>query len=232
MNIFDVVIILMIAMFGVVGLKRGVLKELVVTVGSFLVFFLAFALKDVLASFFCQHFPFLHFTKSLGGVSSLSIVFYQLIAFLLLVIIFQMILRILIKVSGFIGKVIDATIILALPNKLLGFCVGIIEGYLVVFLALNILAIPLHGNELFKESKVRDYIMNDSIFLSDHFGGMNYALDDILTMDSKDTNTNDLKVIDTLLKYKVVSVDFLEQLKENNRLSDIQGIDEILDHYK
>ena len=87
MNIFDVVIILMIAMFGVVGLKRGVLKELVVTVGSFLVFFLAFALKDVLASFFCQHFPFLHFTKSLGGVSSLSIVFYQLIAFLLLEII-------------------------------------------------------------------------------------------------------------------------------------------------
>ena len=232
MNIFDVVILLAIALGGVVGLKRGVLKELVVVIGTILVFFLAFILKDYLAAFLCTNLPFFHFASSLGGLNSLSIIFYQLISFLIIVIILLFLLRILIRITGFVSKIVDATIILALPNKILGFIVGLIEGYIIVFLALNILAIPLNGNADFANSNLREFIMNDTPVLSDSFGGINHALDDILSLEGQDVDTNNLTVIDTLLKYKVVSVDFVEELVDTGKLQDVDGLDAVLDKYR
>lgn len=232
MNIVSVITMLMILMVGVIGMKRGILKELVVVVGTVLVFFIAFILKDFLAAFFCKNLPFFHFLAPLGGLSSLSILFYQLIAFLLIVIILQFALRILINISGLIGKVIDATIILALPNKILGFIAGLLEGYVIAFIILNVLTIPLANNQEFKESKVREYIVTKTPILSSSFGGINNALEEILILEGNDVNKNNLAVIDTLLKYKVVSVDFMEELVKNKKMVDIDGVDAIIAKYR
>ena len=233
MNIFDVVIILCIALVGVIGLKRGIIKEAVVLIGTILVICVAFWLKDPLAAFLCKHLPFFHLRSGLGVVTSLNIIFYQLIAFLLLVILLLFLLRILIHVSGFLSKIVNATIILALPNQLLGLLLGLIEGYIIVFLALNILAVPLGDNALFVDSGVRQYIMNESPILNDQFGGINRALEDIMTLEEGGSqNENDLKVIDIMLKYKVVSVDFMEEVKETGKLDSIVGIDAVINKYK
>ena len=117
-------------------------------------------------------------------------------------------------------------------NKILGFIVGLIEGYIIVFLALNILAIPLNGNADFANSNLREFIMNDTPVLSDSFGGINHALDDILSLEGQDVDANNLTVIDTLLKYKVVSVDFVEELVETGKLQDVDGLDAVLDKYR
>ena len=61
MNIFDIVIILIILLAGVVGLKRGVLKELVMLIGTILVYFLAFQFKNPLANFMMRWFTFFDF---------------------------------------------------------------------------------------------------------------------------------------------------------------------------
>ena len=45
MNVIDVAVVLLILCAGVVGLKRGVFKELVMTVGLLIVYILAFKLK-------------------------------------------------------------------------------------------------------------------------------------------------------------------------------------------
>ena len=232
-NIFSVVIVLLILLCGVLGSKRGILKELVVIVGTIVVFAIAFFLKDPLASFFCTYLPFFNFKIPLGNLVSLNIIFYQLIAFLLIVIVLRLILQILIDVTGIFSKIINATIILAIPNKLLGFVVGLLEGYILMFIILNVVAIPMSGSELFMSSGVRQFIVNDTPVLKDCLGGLNYAIDDVLSLSSNDDrNTNDLKVIDIMLKYKVVSTDFMDNVKETGKLDTISGLDNVINNYR
>ena len=232
-NIFSVVIILLILSCGLLGSKRGILKELVIIVGTIVIFVIAFFLKDVLAGFFCEYLPFFNLRIPLGNLISLNIIFYQLIAFLLIVIVLRLVLQILIDVTGIFSKIINATIILALPNKLLGFAVGILEGYILMFIILNVIAIPMSGSELFMSSGVRQFIVNDSPVLKDSLGGLNYAIEDVLSLSSSDDrNTNDLKVIDIMLKYKTVSVEFMDNVKETGKLDDISGLDGVIDKYR
>lgn len=232
-NIFSVVIILLILLCGVIGSKRGILKELVVIVGTIIVFVIAFLFKDILAGVLCTYLPFFNFKIPLGNLISLNIIFYQLIAFLIIVIVLRFILQILIDVTGIFSKIINATIILALPNKLLGFIVGLIEGYILMFIILNVIAIPMSGSSLFMNSGVRKYIVNETPVLNDTIGGLNYAIDDVLSLSSKDDrNTNDLKVIDIMLKYKTVSVEFMDKVKETGKLDTITGLDNVINKYR
>ncbi len=232
-NIFSVIIILLILLCGILGSKRGILKELVIIVGTVVVFILAFFLKDFLAGFFCTYLPFFNLRIPLGNLVSLNIIFYQLIAFLILVIVFRLILQILVDVTGIFSKIINATIILALPNKLLGFIVGLLEGYILIFIILNVVALPMSGSNLFMESKVRQFIVNDTPILKDTMGGLNYVIEETLSLSSKDDrNANDLKVIDIMLKYKVVSTDFMDDVKSTGKLDSIEGIDSVIDKYR
>lgn len=232
-NIFSVVIILLILLCGVIGSKRGILKEIVIIAGTIIIFAMAYFLKDPLASFFCKYLPFFNFEIPLGNLVSLNIIFYQLLAFIIIVLVLRLVLQILIDVTGLFSKIINATIILAIPNKLLGFIVGLIEGYILMFIILNVVAIPMSGSELFMESKVRQFIVNDTPVLKDSLGGLNYAIDDVLNLSvDDDSNTNDLKVIDIMLKYKTVSVEFMESVKETGKLDSISGLDNIINEYK
>ena len=232
-NIFSVIIILLILSCGLLGSKRGILKELVIIVGTIVIFVIAFFLKDVLAGFFCENLPFFNLRIPLGNLVSLNVIFYQLIAFLLIVIVLRLILQILIDVTGIFSRIINATIILALPNKLLGFVVGLIEGYILMFIFLTVLSIPLSGSELFMDSSVRKFIVNDTPVLKDTLGGLNYAIEDVLSLSSEDDrNANDLKVIDIMLKYDIVSTEFMDNLRETGKLDEISGLDSVLDKYK
>ena len=232
-NIFSVIIILLILSCGLLGSKRGILKELVIIVGTIVIFVIAFFLKDVLAGFFCENLPFFNLRIPLGNLVSLNVIFYQLIAFLLIVIVLRLILQILIDVTGIFSRIINATIILALPNKLLGFVVGLIEGYILMFIFLTVLSIPLSGSKLFMDSSVRKFIVNDTPVLKDTLGGLNYAIEDVLSLSSEDDrNANDLKVIDIMLKYDIVSTEFMDNLRETGKLDEISGLDSVLDKYK
>ena len=232
-NIFSVVIILLILLCGVLGSKRGILKELVIIVGTIVIFAIAFFLKDILAGFFCEYLPFFNLRIPLGNLVSLNIIFYQLIAFLLIVIVLRLILQILIDVTGIFSRIINATIILALPNKLFGFIVGLIEGYILMFIFLTALSLPMSGVDLFMDSSVRKFIVNDTPVLKDTLGGLNHALEEVFSLSSEDDkNTNDLKVIDIMLKYGVVTTEFMDNLKETGKLDEISGLDGVIDKYR
>ena len=73
MNIIDVVSILIILLFGVIGLKKGVIKSLVQLVGTCAVLVLAFVFKDYLANFLMEHLPFFNFGGVFDGISSINI---------------------------------------------------------------------------------------------------------------------------------------------------------------
>lgn len=232
MNTISIVIVLIILSFGVLGLKRGAIKEAAVVIGNILAIVLAFVLKDLFASYLISVFPAYKISSVIGSLSSLSIIFYKLLAFLILLIIFRFILRIIVSLSGIISKIVDATIILLLPNRILGFILGIVEGYILMFVALNVLMIPLSSNATFMDSEVRKYIVEETPILKDSFGGLNTSLEEVMQLDKNDNeNSLNLKVIDILLKNKIITKDEVQELASNGKLVNVEGLDTVINKY-
>lgn len=233
MNIFSVIVILLIISSGVMGLKKGFLKESVVFIGTILVYIISFLLKDKIGLVLCKWFPFFSF----DGLQTLNILVYQLIAFVFIATILFSIATIIFKLTGIIQKLVDITIILTLPSKILGFIFGILEGYIVMFLILIILAIPLRNVELFKESTVVTKIMYNSPILSRTLGGVPKTIEDILdvTTEMQKTDYNKNKVALDIMKieldHNIISKEDTLDLIERGKLDKVQGIKSFVKNY-
>lgn len=233
MNIFGVIVILLIISSGVMGLKKGFLKESVVFIGTILVYIISFLLKDKIGLVLCKWFPFFSF----DGLQTLNILVYQLIAFIFIATILFSIATIIFKLTGIIQKLVDITIILTLPSKILGFIFGILEGYIVMFLILIILAIPLRNVELFKESTVVTKIMYNSPILSKTLGGVPKTIEDILdvTTEIQKTDYNKNKVALDIMKieldHNIISKEDTLDLIERGKLDKVQGIKSFVKNY-
>ena len=236
MNIFDIAIILLLLMFGVVGFKKGVVKETVSLVGIILVFIIAFALKGYVGNLLCKYLPFFTFSGTLKGVVTLNILMYQIIGFFLVYSILYSVYTIIVKVSGIFQKIVNMTIVLIIPSKIIGFIIGIIEGYIILFIVLLTFSIPLKNNDLFTESKMVNKILYETPILSRSNNISSsvievYKLGDKLSKGTITTNDANLETLDIMLKHKVVSKKTVEQLVVLDKLKEVNNINSVLDKY-
>lgn len=224
MNVIDVVVVLMILCAGVVGFKRGVFKQLVMTVGLLLVYILAFKLKDPLANWLSLNLPFFNFAGIFEGATSLNIILYQTIAFLIMFSLLMIVFRVILSITGFLEKVLKFTIILGIPSKILGFIVGLIEGYIIMFVVLFILSQPFLKIDVVEQSKFREPILNSSPILSNITSSTNDAIKDIYNLqknfiDNKNTKYFNEEVVRILLKYDLVSEDYINKLIDMGKIN-------------
>ena len=83
-GIVDLVIIILLLIGGVVGFKEGVIKKLTSFIGVFLVFIVAFVLKNKLSVYFYENLPFLDLWGVFKGIQILNVIFYELLAFVII----------------------------------------------------------------------------------------------------------------------------------------------------
>ncbi len=237
MNIADAIILLIILFCGTIGAKRGVFKQLVSTIGFVLVFVLAFYLKNPFAEVLSLYLPFFKFGGLFAGVTSMNIILYQVISFLVAVVILETILNVLIRVTGVIEKFLKLTIILGIPSKILGFLVGIVEGFVLVFMILFFLKQPAFHLDILKESKLTNPILNSTPVLSQISSNFLKAWNDIYDLGNEyyeqklDTNQLDLKSIEVMLEYKIITPDYVVKLIDNGKIQ-IVGIDQVVNRYR
>ena len=238
MNIFDVVIIIFIVLFIITEAKQGFIKSAVSLIGLILVFLLAWHFKAPLGNYLCKHLPFLEFSGDFYGLTSINILLYQLIAFLLILIVIFSLYRLVAGVSRFLQKIINATIILKLPSAILGGVVGFVEGYIFTFIILLCLVIPFQSFKEFNESKLVNKIIYNSPVLSSYSKSVTNSIKDIYDVSDKvinkklTTNEANLEIVDTMLKYKVVDVHCVEQLIVLDKLDNIKGLPTVINKYK
>ena len=137
----------------IVGAKRGFTYQLIRMISTILVVLLALLLKDFVANIFIDHFNFIDIDPAI------SIIFYRGIAFIILCFIFKMIFRILLKTSKKLENLLNKTIILGIPSKILGGVLGFIEYYIYAVIILSILSIPIFKINVV-DSKVARSILN------------------------------------------------------------------------
>lgn len=238
MNIIDIAIILILIMFGIVGLKKGIIKQGVSLIGIIIVFIVAFIFKEQLGNFLCKYLPFFSYGGSLKGVVSVNILVYQLLAFFLIFSLLLSIYNIILKLSGGLQRLVNMTIILLIPSKIGGFILGIIEGYLYAYIVLILVAIPLKDNALFTSSTLPNKIIYETPIISKQTTSLTSTISEIYVLGS-DLATNkltaneaDIRIIDSMLKHKLVTPKTIEQLIVLDKLKDVEGVENIVEKYK
>ena len=240
MTAIDIVVLLLLVMFGVVGWKQGVIKEAVQFIGMIIILVISFIFKGELGNLFCKWLPFFNFNGSpIEGMTTLNILLYQILGFVIIFTVLYAIYNIILKISGIFQKLVNWTIILLIPSKIGGLIIGLLEGYILLFVLLLIITgLPASYTSNFTNSNLVQTIVYKTPILSsaskDVTSSMKdiYELVDEVTQKKITTNEANLKTVDVMLKYDLVTPKTVEQLVILDKLKGIKGINKVIDKYK
>lgn len=232
-SLVDAIIILLILMGGIVGYKNGFIKEGMQFVGMLFIVIVSFLLKDSLMVLLYENLPFFNFFGFIKGISAINILFYQLIAFLIIFLALTFILKVLIVITGFIEWMLKLTVFLKIPSKILGIFVGILEFYVYTFIILYVLNMPVFNLSYVADSKYGEAILNNTPILSTMVDDTVKAYTDVWEIikdkdDMTNTEVNTLVLV-KLLDNKLITVDSAKKLVDANKI--IITDKSILDNY-
>lgn len=236
MSVIDISIIILIIFGGLLGFKRGFTKQLLSFVGFLAVIVLAFVLKNYISVLMYENLPFFPFGGVLKGVTVLNIALYEMIAFFLVLALLMFILRLLLFASGVFETVLNFTIILGIPSKILGAIIGMLEVYVITFIALYVLSLPTWNLSVINDSKYKDKILNNTPILSGYVDKTMSVFDEFAVLKDKykeadNANQFNYETLDLFLKYQVVTVESVKKLDEKNKIQ-IDNLHVILEKYE
>ena len=242
MNYFDIIFIVILLVFGFEGFRRGLLRETVDVVGSIIVLYLSFIFMNPLGNLFLKWFPV--FSLKIIGVEvpALTILLYQVIAFIIISVILYGILKIILNVTGLFAKVISLNGVLAFPTKILGGILGLVTGYIVLFIILIVFSFPLSSKfSSYRESKIKDYIIDNKIFMTSSVKKVSKSVDEVYELTSKIDKDDSRKkhsdkynadIMNIMLKNKIVSIDTVDELIKKDKIENNKKLDKVLAKYR
>lgn len=237
MNILDVGIILFILFGAVLGLKRGFTKELIEAVGFIVVIVIAYFLKNPLSVLMYEYLPFFDF-GILKNVEIFNILIYEVIAFLICIIILSAILKVLLLASSVFEKILNTTIILGIPSKIAGAIVGLIYHFIVTFVILYILSIFCFNVDFVNESTLKNKILNNTPGLSLIADRSVDIVNEFLTLKNQYTDKTisesefNYKAIELFLKYEIITPDALEKLIKKGKIERFDNYQDLIKTYE
>lgn len=223
MNVIDIICIVIIVLFGIIGLRKGVIKSLVQLIGTCAVIVLAFVFKDVLANFLMKYLPFYNFGGVFEGITSINVLIYELISFIVIYIILYCILSIVINLAGIVEKLIDITVILAIPSKILGGIVGLIEGVIMAFLVAFILFHIPATEPMVADSKFSIVLLERTPIIGSLASSSTKALEEIDEIvsemqDNENREEVNFQVLHVLVTYNIISKEDAQRLIDYNKI--------------
>ena len=237
MNVIDIFIIMVMISFIVVGAHRGVIKEAVSFVGIVIVFVASYILKDYLGNILCLNGPFFKFGGALEGMSSFNILMYQAISFLFVFAILLLIYIVLVKTSTIVQKIVNFTVILVIPSKILGGLIGFLKGWLFIFMGLILLMIPYGSRNMMRESTLTKFILYKTPIVSSYAGKLTSSIKEVFDVTHRvkkkelTSEQANEKCLDIMLKYKMVSKPTVEELMNQGKIENNSSIKAVLEKY-
>lgn len=233
-NIVDAVIIIIFIIGILNGFRNGAIKSVVGLIGIIIALVLAFQLKNPIAKILYSNLPFFEF-KILKEVAVFNILFYEFISFIIVFVLLLFVLRVVLKVTGILQKLLDLTIILGFGSRVIGAILGFIETYVIVFVLLFFLNQPYFDLHLFDDSKINKAILNETPILTSMVHKKIEVMNELFELKKIYDNTAkadeyNYQTLDILLKYNIITVDSVKTLKEKNKLN-FKNINELIIKY-
>ena len=234
LSIVDAIIVVIILLGGLIGFKNGAIKEGVKFVGIVVILVISFALKDNLMVVMYENLPFFDFFGIIRGLSSINILFYQFIAFLVIFAALTFILRVLLVITGLIEWLLKLTIFLRGISKVVGIFVGLLEYYVYVYIALYILSMPVLNLSYVANSNLGNNILENTPILSNLTDNTitvySNVWDIVKNKENKSNEEVNTLVLATLLDNKLITPSSAKKLIDSNKI--IINDTSILDNYQ
>lgn len=232
-NIVDAIIILIIILGGIIGFKEGAIKRTTTIVGLVIVVILSFILKNYLSVFFYENLPFFDLWGVFKGIQVLNIVFYEMLAFLIISSVLMLVYRVILGLTGLIEKILKATIILSIPSKILGFFIGLLEYYIWIYIFLFILTLPVFNIKDIYESKTAMFMINKTPILSKYTGKTLEIYNDLYEIiDNRENKTNEEvneEAMRLMLEHDIITKQSAKKLIDRNKVN--VNDDSFIDEY-
>ena len=231
----DGILLLIIAIGAFRGWKYGGISAAVSLISTIFIFIAAYYIKNPVATFLFEKMPWFKFGGMFEGISSLNILLYEALAYLICIVGLFIILAIIMKVTHLLDKIVDMTIILAIPSKILGLILGAVQYYIVVyFIVFILLQIPF-TNKYMNESDIIHTVVDDTPLLSNVTNELYSTYNEVYQVctqhkNDENKNTADYIALDTLMKHEIVTSDSVKVLKEQNKIT-IENVDELIAKY-
>lgn len=223
MNIMSVVIILIVLLYVALGFKRGVIKTGVSLIGTIAILVVSFVLKDIVANFLMEHLPFFNFGGIFEGITSINILMYEMISFIVVFVVLYCVLNILLTLSGLIETLLKFTIVLAIPSKntrsFTWFSRRSYCCFLVAFVFLHLAP----TEKYVMDSKLAIVLLERTPFIGKMTTSTTLALEDInkivnsLKEDDNESEAN-YKVLHQMIYWKVITVEQAQKLINDKKI--------------
>jgi uncharacterized membrane protein required for colicin V production len=232
LNVIDVIIILFLIAGTILGFKKGAIQALATLIGTILIIILSYYLKNPLSVFLYTYLPFFKLNGVLKDITVINILIYEAIAFFIVLGILTALLSIVLKITGIISKIVDYSIILTLPSKIIGALVGFIETYVFIFILLFIFSQFSFSHTILDNSKYADIILTKTPYTTGFKNSYN-AFKDISDIGSNLTKSDnkDYEALKTLLKYEIITPENADKLIENGKIN-IKGAKQLIESYE
>lgn len=234
-GILDAVILILLLMGVIFGAKRGLIRGAVNCFGMIAIIIIAYILKNPLADLLFSIFPFIDYKEFISGATVINILFFEMIAFIIVFAILLFLFRILLKMSKFVEKILDATIVGGLFSKILGAIFGFLEYYVIAFIVICILTLPIFGIDA-SSSKLATFMLDKTPVMSSVIQEKLQSIEEITALAKKYEHNNksneyNVMAIDYMLKGGVITVKTADKLVEKGRLN-YSGINTVIDKYR
>ena len=220
--VVDIIILLFIILGALAGFKAGVIKKTTDFVGTFVILILSFYLKNYLSVIMYENLPFYNFGGVIKGIEVINILFYEVLAFIIVFAFLLFLLKVLLMITGLIERILRATVILSIPSKIFGIFVGMIEMYVYVFITLVFLSLPVFNITYIKESSIANFMLNNTLILSsmseDIIGTYSEVYDIIDNKDDKTSEEINTKILEILLDKEIITIESAKKLVDRNKL--------------
>lgn len=229
-NVIDAIIILFLLTGDVLGFKRGAIQTLATLIGTILIIISAYYLKNPLSVFLYTYLPFFKLGGIFNGITVINILIYEAIAFLIVLGVLSVLLSVILKITGILSKIVDHSIILTLPSKLIGIVVGFLEAYVFLFVLLFIFSQFSFSSTVLKDSKYTNIILSKTPFTTGFKNSYN-AFNEIRNLGDNNSSNKDYEALNTLLKYDIITTDNAHKLVDNGKIN-IKGSNKLIERYE
>ena len=222
----NILLIIFIVLGTFAGTKKGLIKTAVGFVGLVAIIILSYSLKNPLANFLIDTLPFFNFSGAIEGLTSLNILIYNVISFVVIFILLYCVLNIVLALTGFIDTLLKFTVIWIIPSKIGGAILGFLEAWVFLFLVVFVLAQFNVTNSFIKDSSVSNIILNNTPVIGKYLSGASNAAQEIYEGieeyakdESKTTIDLNLYILQIQINNGIISKEKAQELLDTGKIN-------------
>lgn len=226
----DIILVALIVLGTYLGVRKGLIKSAVSLIGLVAIVIVSYTLRVPLANFLIDTLPFFNFGGMLEGITTLNILIYNLISFVVIFILLYCVLNIVITLTGFIDTLLKFTVIWIIPSKIGGAILGFLETWVFLFLVVFVLSQFNATRGFVEDSSIANVILDNTPIVGNYLYSASGSAQEIyetieasISDEEVDTEALNLTVLQIQIKYGIISSGKAQELIDTGKIA-IEGV--------